>query len=184
MSVHGNVIPDKQLIEGCIANDRKAQEQLYKRYYRPMLSLCFRYTKNQEDAIEVLHEGLLKVFQRIKRFDASKSMLYTWIHTIMVRTAIDFLRKGKLETVDMEWNERTEPAIAAETIIDQPAEEIFIFLKQLPEITAAVFNLYVIEGYKHKEIAELMNISEGTSKWHLSEAKKQLVNFFELKTNN
>jgi RNA polymerase sigma factor (sigma-70 family) len=72
-----------------------------------------------------------------------------------------------------------EPGIQPETIIDRSAEEILYFLKQLPEMAATVFNLYVIEGYKHKEISQLLNISEGTSKWHLSEAKKQLINCFE-----
>jgi len=182
MSVPGNAIPDQQLIEGCAANCRKSQEQLYNRYRNPMLALCFRYTRHQEDAIEVLHEGLLKVFQNIKDFDSSKSALYTWIHTIMVRTAIDFLRRKKLETISIEWNDINEPAIQPETIIDRSAEEILYFLKQLPEMSATVFNLYVIEGYKHKEISQLLSISEGTSKWHLSEAKKQLTNCFAKRT--
>ena len=181
MYIPGNAITitDVQLIEGCTANCRKSQEQLYKRYYSPMLALCFRYTKNQEDAIEVLHEGLLKVFQNIKDFDSSRSALYTWIHTIMVRTAIDFLRRKKIETINVVWNDNNEPAIPPETIIDKSAEEILYFLKQLPEMCAAVFNLYVIEGYKHKEISQMLDISEGTSKWHLSEAKKQLINCFD-----
>jgi RNA polymerase sigma-70 factor (ECF subfamily) len=182
MSVPVNAINDQQLIAGCAANDRKSQEQLYKRYYYPMLALCFRYTKNQEDAIEVLHEALLKVFQHIKDYDAAKSALYTWIRTIMVRTAIDFLRKKKLETVNVEWNDHNEPSIQPETIIDKSAEEILHFLKHLPEMSATVFNLYVLEGYKHKEIAQLLNISEGTSKWHLSEAKNQLINCFQKRT--
>ncbi|MBL7741200.1 MAG: RNA polymerase sigma factor [Chitinophagaceae bacterium] len=182
MSVPGNAIAEQQLIKGCAANDRKSQEQLYKRYYQPMLALCFRYTKNQEDAIEVLHEGLLKVFQGIKDYDPSKAGLYTWIHTIMVRTAIDFLRKRKLKVVNIEWKSHNEPSIQPETLIDKSAEEILYFLKQLPEMSAAVFNLYVIEGYKHKEIAQLLQINEGTSKWHLSEAKRQLTNCFEKRT--
>ena len=179
MSVPVNALTDEQLITGCIANERKSQQQLYNRYYHPMLSLCFRYTKQQEDAIEVLHEGLLKVFRHIKEYDASKSSFYTWIHTIMVRSAIDFLRKRKLETTNVEWDESTEPSIQAETLIDKTAEEIMYFLKKLPETSAAVFNLYVLEGYKHKEIAQILHISEGTSKWHLSEAKEQLINCFE-----
>jgi RNA polymerase sigma-70 factor (ECF subfamily) len=182
MSVPGNTIPELQLIQGCTANDRKSQEQLYKRYYNPMLALCFRYTRNQDDAIEILHEGLLKVFQNISDYDASKSGLYTWVHTIMVRTAIDFLRKRKLKTVNIDWKSHTEPSIQPETLIDKSAEEILHLLKQLPEMSAAVFNLYVIEGYKHKEIAVLLDISEGTSKWHLSEAKRQIINCFEKRT--
>jgi|SRR6185503_2258979 len=179
MSVPGTAITEMQLIEGCVANCRKSQEQLYKRYYHPMLALCFRYSRSQEDAIEILHEGLLKVYQNIEDFDPSRAALFTWIHTIMVRTSIDFLRRKKSETIIVEWNDSNEPAIHPEIIIDRSAEEILYFLKQLPEMSATVFNLHVVEGYKHKEISRMLDISEGTSKWHLSEAKKQLINCFE-----
>src|ERR1700741_3827715 len=116
MSVPGNFTSEQQLIEGCAANNRRSQEQMYKRYYHPMLALCYRYTKNQEDAVEVLHEGLLKVFKNIKDFDSMRSSLHTWIHTIMVITIIDFLRKTKLETVNIEWNEHNEPAMQPPSI--------------------------------------------------------------------
>lgn len=140
-----------------------------------MIALCFRYTKNEQDAIEVFHEGLLKVYQGIQNFDEARSALFTWVHTIMVRTAIDFLRKKNGQAIKVEWTEEIEPVIQAETLLDKSAEDIMYLLKQLPETTATIFNLHVIEGYKHKEIAELLNISEGTSKWHLSEARKQLT---------
>ncbi|MEI9808383.1 MAG: RNA polymerase sigma factor [Bacteroidota bacterium] len=179
MSLPGNIIPDQLLIKGCIANDRKSQEQLYKRFYTPMIALCFRYTKNQEDATWVLHEGLLKVFLTISEFDESRSPLYAWIHKIMVITSVDFLHRKKLKAVNIAWKSDTEPAIPPAILIDKSAEEIVFFLKQLPEMSAAVFNLCVIEGYKHKKIAHLLQITEGTSKWHLSEAKRQLTNCFE-----
>lgn len=170
---------NEELIQGCISNDRKSQELLYQQFYHPMLALCFRYTKNQEDAIEVLHEGLLKVFKNMQHYDASLSSLFTWVHTIMARTAIDFLRKKNVEFVNVEWTETTEPVIQPEAIVDRPASDILQFLKQLPETTATIFNLHVVEGYKHKEIAQMLNISEGTSKWHVSEAKKQLSQILE-----
>jgi RNA polymerase sigma factor (sigma-70 family) len=163
-----------RVIAGCIANDRKCQELLYQHFFHPMLSLCFRYTRNQEDATEVFHEGLLKVYQHIQHFDASRSALFTWIHTIMVRTAIDFIRKKNGQPVKVEWTDRMEDDIPAEMIADRSADDILFYLKQLDEITATVFNLHVIEGFKHREIAQMLQISEGTSKWHLSEAKKQL----------
>jgi RNA polymerase sigma factor (sigma-70 family) len=170
---------NSQLIHGCAMNDRKSQELLYKQFYHPMLALCFRYTKNQEDATEVLHEGLLKVYKNIQHFDESKSSLFTWVHTIMVRTAIDFLRKKSLRGINVEWTEANEPIVQAEILENRSAEDIMQFLKQLPEITATVFNLHVIEGYKHKEIAQMLDMSEGTSKWHVSEAKKQLTIILE-----
>ncbi len=175
MSVSESAICNKQLVEGCASNDRRSQELLYKQYYNPMMALCFRYTRCREDAKEVLHTGFLKVFQNIAKFDENKSALFTWIHTIMVRTAIDFTRKKNPLTQEVEWTEATEPVIQAETLVNKSGEEIINYLKQLPSTTATVFNLHVIEGYTHKEIAQMLNISDGTSKWHLSEAKKLLT---------
>ena len=91
-----NAPADIKLIDGCLKNDRSAQEQLYKQFYGPMTSICLRYTKNEEDAIEVLHNGFLKVFKKIHTYDGSKASLYTWIRTIIVHSAIDFIRqRGK-----------------------------------------------------------------------------------------
>jgi RNA polymerase sigma-70 factor (ECF subfamily) len=175
MSKPENAKSDRQLAQGCASNDRRSQEALYKQFYNPMMALCFRYIRNKEDAVEVLHTGFLKIFQNIGSFDETKSALFTWIHTIMVRTAIDFLRKKNPMTQEVEWTETLDPEIQAEVLVDKSGEEIMNFLKQLPQTTAMVFNLYVIEGYNHKEIGKLLNISDGTSKWHLSEAKNKLA---------
>lgn len=174
MSVSKSANNNEQLVNDCTANDRRSQELLYKQYYKPLMALCFRYTRNQDDAIEVLHNGFLKIFKHIGEFDQSKSSLFTWINTIMVRSAIDFLRKRKLATINLEWTEANEPFVEADILRYKSAEEIMYFLKQLAPATSTVFNLYAVEGYSHKEIATLLGISEGTSKWHLSEAKKQL----------
>jgi RNA polymerase sigma factor (sigma-70 family) len=179
MSATKNAINDRQLAQGCTSNDRRSQEALYKQFYNPMMALCVRYVRNQEDAVEVLHSGFLKVFQNIENFDETKSALFTWIHTIMVRTAIDFIRKKDPMTQEVEWTEAMEPQIQAEVLVDKSAEEIMNFLKQLPATAAIVFNLHVIEGYNHKEIGKLLNISDGTSKWHLSEAKQQLAKWIK-----
>ena len=173
MSVSENAI-NKNLIEDCVANDRRAQELLYRQFYNPMMAVCFRYIRNREDAIEVLHTGFLKVFQNIGSFDETRSALFTWIQTIMVRTSIDFLRKKNPLAQSIEWKETTEPEIQAEVLVNKSAEEILYFLNQLSPATAAVFNLHVVEGYNHNEISKLLRISEGTSKWHLSEARKIL----------
>lgn len=169
------------LVQGCISNDRRSQELLYRQFYHPMVALCLRYTRNQEDAIEVFHEALLKVYKNINTYDESRSSLFTWVHTIMVRTAIDFLRKKNGQPAIQEFTEHSEPVIQAESLVNRSADEIMALMRNLPEVTATVFNLHVIEGYKHKEIAQLLNISEGTSKWHLSEAKKQLSELLERK---
>ena len=174
MSVPDNAISTAQLVKGCASNDRRSQELLYRQFYHPMMAVCFRYVRNREDAVEILQSGFLKVFQNIAAFDESRSALFTWIQTIMVRTAIDFIRKKNPLAHAIEWKEADEPEVEAEVLVSRSAEEILYFLNQLCSTAAAVFNLHVVEGYNHKEIAQLLSISEGTSKWHLSEAKKKL----------
>lgn len=165
---------DRELINGCINNNRKAQEQLYKQFYGAMASICLRYTKNREDAIEVLHNGFLKVFKNIQTFDAGKASLYTWIRTIIINSAIDFLRQREKFYVKVELEKVEEPGVDSDAVQRMSAQELLHLVQQLPAATQAVFNLYVIEGYNHKEVANLLGISEGTSKWHLSEARRQL----------
>ncbi|HEY0677016.1 MAG TPA: sigma-70 family RNA polymerase sigma factor [Chitinophagaceae bacterium] len=166
---------DTELVKGCIDNDRRAQEQLYKQFYGPMASICTRYTRNQHDAIEVLHNGFLKVFKNIERFDASKASLYTWIRTIVIHTAIDFIRqKARWYVPHGEIENAEVPGVEAEAIHRMSAQELLKLVQELPPATQTVFNLYVVEGYTHKEIGNLLDISDGTSKWHLSEARRQL----------
>jgi RNA polymerase sigma factor (sigma-70 family) len=165
---------DIELINGCLKDDRRAQELLYKQFYGPMSAICLRYTRNQEDAIEVLHNGFLKVYKNIHTYDASKASLYTWIRTIIVNSSIDFIRqRGKFYN-HMELEKAEEPAIDADAVQRMSSRELLRLVQQLTPATQGVFNLYVIEGYNHREIANLLGISEGTSKWHLSEARKQL----------
>jgi RNA polymerase sigma factor (sigma-70 family) len=136
-----------------------------------MLALCRSYAKNDEDAVEILQDGFLKIFQQIERFDPSRSALYTWMRTIMIHTAIDFLRKQINKPRTVEWQEAYDPYFEAEALLQMSAQQIMAMLQNLAETTRMVFNLYVTEGYTHREIGELLGISEGTSKWHLSEAR-------------
>jgi len=176
-----STLSEQDLIKGCIRNDRRTQEVLYKQYCSSMLALCRSYAKNEEDAIEVLQDGFLKIFQQLNRFDSSKASLYTWMRTIMIRTAIDFLRKQNKKQVAVEWKEEHDPTINAEAWEHMSAQQILFLLQHLSSTTRAVFNLYITEGYNHREIGELLKISEGTSKWHLSEARKYLINSLKAK---
>ena len=99
----------------------------------------------------------------------------------MIRMAVDFLRKQNRKTVAIEWKEEYDPTIEAEVLQRMTALQIQCWLQHLPATTRAVFNLYVMEGYNHKEIGELLKISEGTSKWYLSEARKYLINLLKAK---
>lgn len=163
-----------EIIDGCKKDNRQAQEKLYRMFYRAMMTLCLRYTKNETDALEVLNTGFYKIFKNIGRFDRAKGSFYTWIRTVIVNSCLDFIkaRGTKMETGELEQaaDVNVPPAI----ISKMSAREILELVRQLPPATQAVFNLYIMEGYSHNEIAKMMGISDGTSKWHLNEARKKL----------
>jgi len=162
------------IIDGCKNQDRKAQEQLYRKFYRVMMTLCMRYTKNEADALEVLNTGFYKVFKNIARYDSSQASIYTWIRTIIINTCLDLIKKKGSQVETREIDDTITTDIPPDIISKMSANEILQLVRQLPPATQAVFNLYIIEGYDHNEIAGLMKISAGTSKWHLSEARKKL----------
>ena len=166
--------PDKELIEGCRAGNRKAQERLYRDYYRSMAALCLRYTRNEADAVEALNNGFLKVFRNMARYDAAQGSLYTWIRTIVLHSCLDYLKARQRTEPAGELDDASEAHIPAEAISRMQAAELLALVRRLQPATAAVFNLYVLDGCTHKEIAGLLGISEGTSKWHLNAARKQL----------
>jgi RNA polymerase sigma-70 factor (ECF subfamily) len=163
------------LIRGCLKNDRKAQEELYKRYYPAMMALCLRYVRVHSDAVEVLNDAWLKVFKQLTRYDSAKAALYTWMRKIVINTALDSLRKQKLirnrEILTMTGE---EPGIENEAISKLSGDELLGLILQLPVTTRLVFNLYSVDGFSHREIASMLGISEGTSRWHLSDARRQL----------
>lgn len=149
-----------------------------------MMTVCLRYTRNDEDAVEVLNTGFLKVFRNIQRYESGQASLYTWIRSIVVNSCLDFV-KQKQRIADVERiSEEDEVHIEPEIISKISTNELLQQVRLLPPATQAVFNLYVIEGYSHREIGQLLSISEGTSKWHLSEARKnlqQLINETRMK---
>ncbi|MGZ5286597.1 MAG: RNA polymerase sigma factor [Flavisolibacter sp.] len=147
---------------------------MYKNYYRAMVTLCLRYTRNEHDAVEVLNTGFFKVFRNMESYQRGKASLYTWIRTIIVNSCLDFIKSREKMETHQELGPSVDVHIPAEALLKMNADELLVMVRQLPASTQAVFNLYVIEGYSHKEIAKMMNISEGTSKWHLSEARKTL----------
>ena len=148
-----------------------------------MMTICLRYTKDEQDAVEVLNNGFLKVFRNISKYNAAQGSLYTWIRTIVINSCLDFIRSKKSGQHN-ELIEAEDTHIAAEVISKMKAQELLGLVRKLPPATQAVFNLYAIEGYNHREIGELLNISDGTSKWHLSEAKKALQKMIEKENVN
>jgi RNA polymerase sigma factor (sigma-70 family) len=163
-----------EVIAGCKNNNQRTQEQLYRSYYRVMMSLCLRYTKNEVDALDVLNTGFYKVYKNIHTFNKNKATLYTWIRTIIINSCLDFI-KAKQQIIDTkEIEQAANIDVPPAAVSKLSANEILQLVRSLPNATQAVFNLYAIEGYTHTEIGKLLNISEGTSKWHLSEARKKL----------
>lgn len=163
-----------KIIDGCKKQDRKAQEMLYRNYYKAMMTLCLRYTKNETDALEVMNTGFYKIYKNIEKFNKQQASLYTWMRTILINTCLDFIKTKETRTVFGELEQADSVDVPPVAISKMSAAEILQLVRALPAATQAVFNLYVMEGYNHNEIAAMMNISSGTSKWHLSEARKKL----------
>lgn len=164
------------IINGCKKGNRQAQEKLYRSYYRAVMNLCLRYTKSEEDALEVMNSGFYKVFKNIEKYNPAQASLYTWIRTIIINSCLDFIRSKESKIEFNQIGQAANADLPPDVISKMSATEILQLVRQLPPATQTVFNLYVMEGYNHNEIAKLMNISEGTSKWHLSEARKKLQN--------
>ena len=180
----------KVLIEGCLNNDRRSQEELFKLYYGKMLGVCMRYSNDKDSAEEVLQEGFIKIFEKLERFDY-KGSFEGWIRRIMANTAIDHIRKSKKDPIlsdnDEDFKLGSEnPVVAKEELefVGIKAEIALDAIRNLSPAYRAVFNLYVMEEYTHKEIAEILNISEGTSKSNLSKAKLNLQKILKEKFKN
>jgi RNA polymerase sigma-70 factor (ECF subfamily) len=164
------IFSDSDLIAGCIAGNRKMQQELYQRFAPKMFGVCLRYAGNTEEAEDILQEGFVKVFRKIDSF-RSEGSFEGWVRRIFVNTAIEhFRRKTYLQPV----TEREEETIEGSylSVLDSLAErDIIGLVQQLSPGYRTVFNMYVVEGYTHKQIAESLGISEGTSKSQLSRAK-------------
>ncbi|MBN4061593.1 MAG: RNA polymerase subunit sigma-24 [Flavobacteriales bacterium] len=164
---------EKQLVKGCIRNDRKCQEMLYRLYADEMFAVCRAYSKDYQIAKDVLHDGFIKIFEKIKTYK-QHSALRGWMRKVFVNTAIDYYRKSiRLNSSIVIEDSMMEP-IDNQILEKISVKQLLDVLKELPPGFRMVFNLYVIEGYSHNEIAEKLGISTGTSKSQLSRAKKSL----------
>jgi RNA polymerase sigma factor (sigma-70 family) len=165
---------DQQLLDGCRQGNPLAQRYLYERYGGRLLAITMRYTSSREEAVEVMNTAFLKIFQSVQNYQPTHS-LYTWMGKIVFHTAIDYVRANTSYRKSVVYNDiLPEQAIDNEAMNDLAIEELFELIQQLPPATKAVFSLYAVDGYKHKEIAEMLHISEGTSKWHFAEARRKL----------
>ncbi len=165
-------VNEKDLIQACKQGERKAQKLLYDKYSAKMLGICRRYVKSQEDAEDVMVEGMFKIMTKINQYKGAGSF-EGWMRRVMVNEALMFLRKAKNFKMTVEVsNIEIKSQITIED--ELAAEDILKLLEKLPTGYRTIFNLYVIEGYKHREIAEILDISINTSKSQLILAKKRL----------
>ena len=174
-----------RLIEGCKHYDRKAQEELYKLYFGLMMSIGMRYCGNWNDAMEVVNSGFLKIFTKIESYQG-KGSFEGWMRRTMVNTALDFIKQNKThqESIDDVNAYEENLFIDNDAVFNLDKEEILKIVQELPAMSRAVFMLNVMEGYKHKEISEELGISEGTSHWHLQNARKLLKDKIEIFLNS
>jgi RNA polymerase sigma factor (sigma-70 family) len=168
------VANDIDLLQGCLANDRKAQKLLYEHFYEFAMTIALRYSRDEHDAADIMSHAFVKVFKSIKSYDSSKGSLHAWIKRIIVNEGLDHIKSRERFSENVELETVEEPPVNSSVLEQMGAEEIMEIIAKLPPATHAVFVLYAVEGYNHREIAEKLGISEGTSKWHLSEARKTL----------
>jgi RNA polymerase sigma factor (sigma-70 family) len=168
------------IVKGCREGKRTAQKQLYEKYVSSMLAICLRYSKSRDEAEDLIQEGFLKIFQNINTY-RNHGSLEGWIKRIMINHALNQYKKNRkipfaedVETINE--NEILSVHDEPEYIEPVPSETLLAMIQSLPEGYRMVFNLYVFEGYSHKEIAEAMNFSENTSKTQLMKARRQLQN--------
>lgn len=162
------------LVEGCLANDRKAQKLLYQQLYGFAMNIALRYSRDEADAADIMSHAFVKVFKSIRSYDPAKGSLHAWIKRIVVNEGLDHIKGRERFSENVEIETVAEPEINNNALSEMGAEEIMNLIKRLPPATHAVFVMYAVEGFNHREIGERLGISEGTSKWHLSEARKTL----------
>lgn len=180
---------DLALIQDCISQKRRAQSKLYEKYFSLLMSVCLRYAKSESEAVSLLNNGFLKILNNLEKYKPEVPF-EAWIRRVMINSIIDEYRKNKKhkehivykEFQDFESNEGLVNYNEADRLLD--AEQIQGLIRRLPPVSQKVFNLSVVDGYNHREIGEILGIAEGTSKWHLSFARKSLQEMIRKSINN
>ena len=176
------------LLDGCRNNHVQSQQQLYRLCYPEMIKICHRYAPDADGAGTIFNDAMLRVFKNIGSY-TDEGKLMGWIRTIVVNCSIDFCKKRNEFKKSVPYLNEEDYPIDPEVLDRVSGKEIQRLIKELPAATATVFNMFIYEGFTHKQIAEILGISDNTSKWHVSDAKRllkiKMEKFFtkELKTN-
>lgn len=166
-------VSDEEILRGCLKNDRKYQKLLFEYHYSEMMSVCLRYTKDSDEAQDLLQEGFIKVFNKLDSFQ-NKGKLVSWIKAIMIRNAIDNYRSKQLDLKVFDNDNEQDGRIEAVIESQMEANEILALVQKLPEALRVVFNMHALDGITHREIAAELNINESTSKGYVTRARKAL----------
>lgn len=177
----------KDIITGCINEDRGSQGLLFKLFSAKMFALCLYYSKNKTDAEDYLHNGFIKVFHRIKQYKA-KGSFEGWLRKVFIHMILEDFRKIKIRSIEIELDNNFNQDLQNDVISQINTKEMIKMVQELSPAYRLVFNLYAIEGYTHKEIGKMLNISEGTSKSNLARARislqKKLKHQFQIVNND
>jgi RNA polymerase sigma-70 factor, ECF subfamily len=168
-----------KVLEGCRADSGSAQKHLFEHYYGLAKRICLRYAGSSDEVDEMVNDGFLKVFAKIKMYDANQSF-EAWFRTVLVRTCIDYYRRNspKVSLIDIQNAPQIE---SNDNLVERmSAEDILELVQKLPPSYRMVFSLYVVEGYSHAEIAEMLNINEGTSRSNLVKARQKMQEWVTL----
>lgn len=168
-------------IKKCKENDRIAQKIFYEHYFNFLMSICYRYQKNYDDAVFLLNTGFVKIMSSLSKYD-SKKPIEPWLKVIMVNVAIDEFRKNKkydennVLLNDLDWSKLSDESVYMDDNAVLDTEDYLKLVTNIPDPAGTVFNLYVIDEFGHKEIADRLNISERSSKRYLKQAREWLLN--------
>jgi RNA polymerase sigma-70 factor (ECF subfamily) len=162
---------EKKLIQACIDENRSSQKALYERFSAKMYYVCLRYARHELEAQDMLQDGFIKVFDNISKFKHNGSF-EGWIRRIMVNTSLNYCRKSSFKNEQIGIEDYQDKVVDSKAVSNLSEQELLKLIQTLPDGYRMVFNLYVIEGYSHKEIGELLNTTESTSRSQLAKARK------------
>jgi RNA polymerase sigma factor (sigma-70 family) len=180
------VFDEKSVLQGCMKNNLRCQKLLYERYKVAMFMLCLRYATDRADAEDMLQDGFIQVFKEIHQYDATRGVFEGWMRKVIINVALQLIRKKKMSFVEID-DSQMQISSDEDVISSMSLRELLAYIQKLPTGYRTVFNLYVIDGMQHNEIAETLNISINTSKTQLFKAKqllKKAITNAQLSTTN
>jgi RNA polymerase sigma factor (sigma-70 family) len=170
----------EEILAGCRRHERQAQEKLYRQFYPVLFALCRKFFDDKHEILTAVNNGMLKVFKNIDQFDNQKGAFFNWLYTTVRNAALTQLRDQKTQQFDYEEIDDKMGFESGENPFDRlSASDVVVYLSVLPVATRRVCGLFYMDGFSIKEIAESLDISDGTVKWHLSEGRKKLKVIFE-----